>query len=65
MTHPGAWYSFLWGPPKATFPSGCFGGDRHTQSLVLQSAPGKREAAVNAAILMPAFLGEIARRHRA
>lgn len=36
MTHPGSWRSFLWGPLKATFPSGYFGGDLPTHLLRLQ-----------------------------
>lgn len=27
MTHPGSWWSSLWSPPKATSPTGYFGGD--------------------------------------
>ena len=63
MTYPGSWQSFLWGPLKATFPSGYFGGDLPTHFFWLRISAGEVEGVFGTFLfcvfLMPVFLGEI------
>lgn len=68
MTYPGSWQSFLWGPLKATFPSGYFGGDLPTQFFWLRISAGEVEGVFGtflfSVFLMLVFLGEIPWRHK-